>query len=656
MKRCLGARLVHPSAASTVSTSSLACSVRTPRITTNHTSANTVHHIQPLQQRHYTPARIKDTTPINADEILDLESELLSALESNSQKNDTTSHHHQHLEGLDDILQQSPSSFELQHHSTGVVTKLLGNIAIVSGLQSAHVGAFVHITANHAPASPSSQQLSSTFNTQLYGQQPSQQHPSSTPSTLSGVVLALTADGATVAIYNHTRSIKIGMKVEHRGEIPAIRYNKDHAVGQILDARAHPLHPSPTSHQSSSTDQLLPISVLTNTSRVNNRLTTYNQPIFTGLAAIDFFHPIAQGLNFGVFGTTNSGKTSIALDTVKHIVQNNSNVKDEKQKMYVVYVSIGKSQQKQERIISKLKPHMQYTTIFTSTPESTVTEQYLLPFTAVTYAEQLRSEGKNVFVVYDDLGTHASVYNALRRRCDQPLLPISQLHAQLLSRSAAVKSETSGQPHGSITSMILVHTDRPTQQNESERAEENQLLAGHVDHRVELNDKLRKLKVYPAISASAMLGRPAARFRSPITRHMTSVMSSLVLASEKTAASYEWARELNITQDIEEEDLAVIDYSKKLQILLHQPLGPQPLHQQFIMLHAACNRSLLSEIDLVSLPQFVRNLQRYIENKHSQLYQQLIIACQHPSEEMSAQIIDQLDEIVHEFELAFRQQ
>lgn len=181
---------------------------------------------------------------------------------------------------------------------------------------------------------------------------------------------------------------------------------------------------------------------------------TVNQPLETGILAIDSMLPIGKGQRELIVGDRQTGKTTIAIDTI--INQKNKNV-------YCVYVAIGQKNSSITQIAAQLEQAnaMSYTTIVSSTASEISSLLYLAPFTGITIAEYWMHKGKDVLIVYDDLSKHAVAYRTisllLRRPPGREAYPgdIFYLHSRLLERAGRLSVEAGG---GSITALPIIET------------------------------------------------------------------------------------------------------------------------------------------------------------------------------------------------------
>ncbi|MCR4841827.1 MAG: F0F1 ATP synthase subunit alpha, partial [Eubacterium sp.] len=178
------------------------------------------------------------------------------------------------------------------------------------------------------------------------------------------------------------------------------------------------------------------------------------EPMETGILSIDSMFPIGRGQRELIIGDRQTGKTSIAMDTIM-----NQKGKD----VICVYVAIGQKASSVARIVSSLKKHdaMSYTIVVTSTASDPAPLQYIAPYSGTAMAEYFMHKGKDVLIVYDDLSKHAVAYRAisllLERSPGREAYPgdVFYLHSRLLERSSRLSDELGG---GSITALPIIET------------------------------------------------------------------------------------------------------------------------------------------------------------------------------------------------------
>ena len=177
-------------------------------------------------------------------------------------------------------------------------------------------------------------------------------------------------------------------------------------------------------------------------------------PLETGILSIDSMFPIGRGQRELIIGDRQTGKTSVALDTIL-----NQKGKD----VICIYVAIGQKASTVAKIVSTLEKHgaMDYTTVFSSTASDCAPLQYIVPYAGTALAEYFMHKGKDVLMVYDDLSKHAVAYRALslllERSPGREAYPgdVFYLHSRLLERSSRLNEKAGG---GSITALPIIET------------------------------------------------------------------------------------------------------------------------------------------------------------------------------------------------------
>ena len=179
-----------------------------------------------------------------------------------------------------------------------------------------------------------------------------------------------------------------------------------------------------------------------------------NQPMETGILAIDSMLPIGRGQRELIIGDRQTGKTSIAIDTIL-----NQKGKD----VICIYVAIGQKASTVAKLVNTLKKHgaMDYSIVLSSTASESASLQYIAPYAGTALAEYFMYKGKDVLIVYDDLSKHAVAYRALslllERSPGREAYPgdVFYLHSRLLERSSKLSDELGG---GSITALPIIET------------------------------------------------------------------------------------------------------------------------------------------------------------------------------------------------------
>ncbi len=297
-----------------------------------------------------------------------------------------------------------------------------------------------------------------------------------------------------------------------------------------------------------------------------------NEPMETGILSIDTMFPIGRGQRELIIGDRQTGKTSIALDTII-----NQKGKD----VICIYVAIGQKASTVAKIIQILKKNgaMDYSIVVSSTASDPSPLQYIAPYSATALAEYFMYHGKDVLIVYDDLSKHAVAYRALSLLLERPpgreAYPgdVFYLHSRLLERSSKLSSDQGG---GSITALPIIET-----------------LAGDVsayiptnvisitDGQIFLESDLFFEGMRPAVNVGLSVSRVGS---SAQTRAMKKATGSIRI---DLAQYREMAVFTQFSSDLDEVTKKQLTHGNVLMELLKQPLEhPLAMHEQVIILVA----------------------------------------------------------------------
>ncbi|WP_025755557.1 F0F1 ATP synthase subunit alpha [Mycoplasmopsis cricetuli] len=263
-----------------------------------------------------------------------------------------------------------------------------------------------------------------------------------------GLALNLEEETVGIAIFGDANSISEGDIVHRTNKVISVEVG-DELLGRVVNALGHPID-GKGEIKFTKTSEIFKVA-----SGVMSR-EEVNQPLETGIIAIDSMIPIGKGQRELIIGDRQTGKTAIAIDTI--INQKGKNV-------YCVYVAIGQKNSTVAQIVKKLSDAdaLKYTTVVVAGASELAPQQYIAPYTGVTIAEEWMSQGKDVLIVYDDLSKHAIAYRTLslllRRSPGREAYPgdVFYLHSQLLERAARLNEKYGG---GSITALPIIETQQ----------------------------------------------------------------------------------------------------------------------------------------------------------------------------------------------------
>ena len=327
-------------------------------------------------------------------------------------------------------------------------------------------------------------------------------------------------------------------------------------------------------------------------------------PMETGILSIDSMFPIGRGQRELIIGDRQTGKTSIATDTII-----NQKGKD----VICIYVAIGQKASTIAKLVNTLEKYgaMSYTTIVCATASDCAPLQYIAPYSGTSLAEYFMYGGKDVLIVYDDLSKHAVAYRALslllERSPGREAYPgdVFYLHSRLLERSSRLSDEAGG---GSITALPIIETQAG---DVSAYIPTN--VISITDGQIFLESDLFNEGMRPAVNVGLSVSRVGGAAQ---TKAMKKASGSIRI----DLAQY---REMEVftqfSSDLDAATKAQLAYGSSLMELLKQPLcHPLSLHQQVITLCAATHKMFV-DVELNKIKEFQMGLLEYIDNAYPEI-------------------------------------
>ena len=333
-----------------------------------------------------------------------------------------------------------------------------------------------------------------------------------------------------------------------------------------------------------------------------------NQPMETGILAIDSMLPIGRGQRELIIGDRQTGKTSIAIDTIL-----NQKGKD----VICIYVAIGQKASTVAKLVNTLKKHgaMDYSIVLSSTASESASLQYIAPYAGTALAEYFMYKGKDVLIVYDDLSKHAVAYRALslllERSPGREAYPgdVFYLHSRLLERSSKLSDELGG---GSITALPIIET-----QDGDVSAYIPTNVISITDGQIFLESDLFFSGMRPAINVGISVSRVGGAAQ-------TKAMKKAAGTIRIDLAQY---REMEVftqfSSDLDDTTKEQLQYGKGLMELLKQPLcNPMSLAEQVITLVAATNRIFL-DVDVKKTKEVQLGMLDFFKAEHEDIVDEI---------------------------------
>ena len=352
-------------------------------------------------------------------------------------------------------------------------------------------------------------------------------------------------------------------------------------------------------------------------------------PMETGILSIDSMFPIGRAQRELIIGDRQTGKTSIALDTIL-------NQKDKD--VICVYVAIGQKASTVAKVVNTLKTNgaLDYTIVVSSTASDCAPLQYIAPYAGTAMAEYFMYKGKDVLIVYDDLSKHAVAYRALSlllgRSPGREAYPgdVFYLHSRLLERSSRLSDENGG---GSITALPIIETQAG---DVSAYIPTN--VISITDGQIFLESGLFAAGMRPAVNVGLSVSRVGGAAQ---TKAMKKASGSIRI----DLAQY---REMEVftqfSSDLDPATKEQLEYGSGLMELLKQPLyHPMSLHEKVITLCAATHKIFLG-IDKKEIRQFRLDLMTWFDTKYPNIGEEI-----EEKKVLSDELIDQIVLIAEEF-------
>ncbi|SDG46476.1 ATP synthase F1 subcomplex alpha subunit [Limimonas halophila] len=274
------------------------------------------------------------------------------------------------------------------------------------------------------------------------------------PGGVMGMALNLETDNVGIVLFGEDRHIREGDTVKRTGRIVSVPAGKE-LLGRVVDALGNPI------------DGKGPINA-TEQRRADVKAPgimprkSVEEPMQTGLKAIDAMVPIGRGQRELIIGDRQTGKSAIALDTILNQKSVND-TDDESKKLYCIYVAIGQKRSTVAQLVKTLEDQgaLDYSIIVAATASEPAPMQFLAPYAACAMGEYFRDNGMHAMLTYDDLSKHATAYRQmsllLRRPPGREAFPgdVFYLHSRLLERAAKLNEDHGA---GSLTALPIIET------------------------------------------------------------------------------------------------------------------------------------------------------------------------------------------------------
>ncbi|MDP7587319.1 MAG: F0F1 ATP synthase subunit alpha [SAR202 cluster bacterium] len=409
-----------------------------------------------------------------------------------------------------------------------------------------------------------------------------------------GLALNLESDIVGAAILGDPNAVKEGQRVRSTGRIIEVPVG-DALIGRVVDPLGRPLDgKGPVATTGSRSVEKVAPNVVSRQS--------VDQPVQTGIKAVDSMIPIGRGQRELIIGDRSTGKTAIALDTI---------INQKGGDLICVYVAIGQKQGKVAQVVGSLEAAgaMEHTIVVTAGASDSAPLQYIAPYAGCAMAEEFMEQGKDVLIVYDDLTKHAWAYRQmsllLRRPAGREAYPgdIFYLHSRLLERSARLDEASGG---GSITALPVIETQAG---DVSAYIPTN--VISITDGQIYLEPELFNSGIRPAVNVGLSVSRVGGAAQTRAIRKVAGQLR-LALAQYRELATFAQFG----TADLDAATRAQLARGQlATEVLKQAQYVPLSLGNEVVVLFAV-NEGLMEDVEIEKVGAFQDQLLRYIAGSH----------------------------------------
>ena len=462
------------------------------------------------------------------------------------------------------ILKQQLANFDTQTNveEVGTVLQIGDGIALVYGLENVQYGELVKFE-----------------------------------SGIEGIVLNLAEDNVGVALLGESKLVKEGDTVRRTERISSIRVGEG-MLGRVVDTLGNPidgkgpisgdLYEMPLERKAPGVIFRQPV----------------NEPLQTGIVAIDSMIPIGRGQRELIIGDRQTVKTTVAIDTILN--QKGENV-------ICIYVAIGQKSSSVASVVRTLEEAgaMDYTIVVNASASDSSTLQFLAPYTGVTMGEFFRDNGKHALIIYDDLSKHAVAYREmsliLRRPPGREAYPgdVFYLHSRLLERAAKMSDEKGA---GSMTALPIIETQAgdvaayiPTN------------VISITDGQIFLETNLFNSGIRPAINVGLSVSRVGGAAQIKATKQVAGTLK-LSLAQYRELEAF-----AQFASDLDEATRRELELGQRMVEVLKQGVNkPLVIEKQVVIIYAG-TKGYLNDVAVKDVVRFENELHAFIEQKYSNI-------------------------------------
>jgi F-type H+-transporting ATPase subunit alpha len=407
-----------------------------------------------------------------------------------------------------------------------------------------------------------------------------------------GVALNLEEGEAGVMLLDETGSLGEGATAKSTGKILSVPVGEG-VIGRVLSPLGLPIDGKGEVKASAyyPVEKIAP-GVITRQS--------VNQPLQTGIKAIDALIPIGRGQRELIIGDRQTGKTAIAIDTI---------INQKGQGVICIYVAIGQKESKIARIVAELTKSgaMEYTTVVVAGASDPSALSFIAPYAGCAIGEYFMDQGKDVLVIYDDLSKHAVAYRQisliLRRPPGREAYPgdVFYVHSRLLERSAKLNKDNGG---GSLTALPIIETQAG---DVSAYIPTN--VISITDGQIYLETDLFYKGIRPALNVGLSVSRVGSAAQIKAMKQVSGTLR-LDLAQFRELEAF-----AQFGSDLDEKTRTLIERGRRAVEMLKQPqYAPLPVEKEVAVLYAL-TRGHVDDVAVTDISRFEKEFMAYLDNE-----------------------------------------
>ena len=440
------------------------------------------------------------------------------------------------------------------------------------------------------------------------------------PGDVYGMVLNLEEDNVGAVLLGDKKNISEGDTVKTTGRVVEVPVG-DELTGRVVNALGQPI------------DGKGPIT--SDTFRRIERVAhgvierkSVDTPLQTGIKAIDAMIPIGRGQRELIIGDRQTGKTSIAVDTI---------INQKGQNVHCIYVAIGQKASTVASIVKTFEDYgaMDYTTVVVSTASDLAPLQYIAPYSGCAIGEEWMERGEDVLVVYDDLTKHAAAYRTLSLLLKRPpgreAYPgdVFYLHSRLLERASRLSEDLGG---GSLTALPIIETQAG---DVSAYIPTN--VISITDGQIYLETEMFNAGFRPAINAGLSVSRVGGSAQIKAMKKIAGPIR-VELAQYRELASF-----AQFGSELDEATKNQLAQGERIREILKQPnYKPMAVEYQIIIIFAA-TKKLLLDVPTDKVLEFEEKLFKFVESKHPEIAAEI-----RDKKEISDELAKKITDVINE--------